>query len=320
MTSRSDSETVLVIGGRGFVGSHLIRALIAAGLKPHLFGPAMADDLLADVAGNFEETEGSVEDRAAIADTILRSGARSLVTTAAHSVGRQGLMRSGDAEADRAFAVNVLGFRNVLEAALETGIRRVIWSGSTVVYAPAARYGPEPVNEDAPTGPVTLYGLTKLLSEDLARYYRDRHRLDVIGLRLPLVLGPGLWYQGAASAITGIMTEAAPGKRHVVAFHDEPMDLMHVSDVGRALVETLRHESALDAVYNIKGFTARLSDIAKAAEKAVPGYVVELTPTLPVLTFPLIDDTRFRSELGFTPDYGLDDVVAAMLPLEIFHD
>lgn len=317
MTSGFDPETVLVIGGRGFVGSHLVRALLAHGDRPHVFGPPMREDLLADLAGRFEETEGSVEDLAAIAKAIGRSGARSLVTTAAYSAGRQGLMRSGDAEAERAFAVNVLGFRNVLEAARETGIRRVVWTSSTVVYGPAVRYGPEPVDEDAPPAPVTVYGLTKLLSETIARYYRDRHGLDVTGLRLPLVLGPGLWYRGAASAIAGVMAEASPGRRHAVAFHDEAMDLMHVGDAAHALLATLRHEGALEAMYNVNGFTARMSDVARAAERAVPGYVVELTPVPPALTFPLIDDRRFRAALGFTPVHGLDDVVAAMLPQEI---
>ena len=316
MTSRSDPETVLVVGGRGFVGSHLVRALVADGFRPHLFGPAMGGGRLAGLAGRFEETVGSVEDRAGIADTIRRCGAGALVTTAAHSVGREGLLRSGDAEADRAFAVNVGGFRNVLEAAFETGVRRVVWTSSTVVYGPAERYGDGRVDETAPTGPVTFYGLTKLLSETLARYYRDRHRLDVTGLRLPLVLGPGLWYQGAASAIVGVMAGAAAGRRHAVSFHDEPIDLMHVGDVARALIETLRHQGALEPVYNINGFTARMSEIARAAEAAVPGYVVEPTPVPPTLTFPLIDDARFRTALGFSPDYGLADVVAAMLPPE----
>jgi UDP-glucose 4-epimerase len=112
------------------------------------------------------------------------------------------------------------------------------------------------------------------------------------------------------------MTNAGPGKRHAVTFHDEPIDLMHVGDAARALVETLRHEGALEPVYNVNGFTARMSEIARAAERAVPGCAVELAPVPPALTFPLIDDGRFRAALGFAPEYGLEDVVAAMLPQE----
>lgn len=314
MISRSEAEIVLVIGGRGFVGSHVVRAMIAAGHRPHLFGPAMPDDLLTDVAGLFDESVGSIEDRTAIVDTLRRSGARALVTMAAHSVGREGLMKSGDAEADRVFAVNVLGFRNVLEAAMETKLRRVVWTGSTVVYGPAETYPPGRVDETALLGPVTLYGLTKRLSEDLGHYYHDRHGLDVVGLRLPLLLGPGLWYQGAASAIMGVIREAGQGQRHAVAFHDEPTDLMHVGDAARALVETLDHDGSLDTVYNINGFTARLSDVITRVEKAVPGFSVAHTKVAPALRFPLVDDGRFRTALGFVPAYALDDVIATLAP------
>lgn len=305
-------ETVLVIGGRGFVGSHVVRALIRAGSRPHLFGPAMSDDLLTDLAGRFDETEGSVEDLPSIRAAIRNSGTRAIVTTAAHSVGRQGLMRSSDAEADRALAINVLGFRNVLEAAREEEVRRLVWTGSTVVYGPAARYGAKRVDEDAPTGPLTFYGLTKLMSEEMARYYRDRFGCDIVGLRLPLVLGRGLWYQGAASAIASIAAEAVPGKSHAVSFHDDALDLMHVSDAAAAMVATLAAPSGLAAVYNINGFTARLSDIIETAEKAVPGYVVDHTVIPSPLRFPLIDDSRFRAELGFRPEFGIADVFADM--------
>ena len=323
MTSHSEDapesgQTVLVVGGRGFVGSHAVRALLRAGFHPHLFGPEMADDLLSDLAGQFGEITGSIEDRASVAEAIRYSGARCILMMAAHSVGRQGLMRSGDAEADRALAVNVLGFRNVLEAALEAGVRRLVWTSSTVVYGPSERYDHQPVDERALPAPVTFYGLTKLLSEDVARYYRDRHGLDVVGLRLPLVLGPGLWYQGAASAIAALMAEAAPGRRHSVAFHDELLDFMHVQDVSRALLATMTRHGALDPVYNIKGFTARFSEIAASVENQVPGFSVALTPVEPALSFPLVDDLRFRRAVAFSPEYELSEVVHSMLrPVEV---
>ena len=60
-----------------------------------------------------------------------------MVSCAAHGAGKLGLMRSGEAEADATLAVNVLGHRNLLEAAREAGVARVIWTSSTVVYGPA---------------------------------------------------------------------------------------------------------------------------------------------------------------------------------------
>lgn len=312
-------ERIMVIGGRGFVGAAVTRRLIASGRRPHLFGPPMANDLLADCAGDFDESHGSVEDRETITRAIVDCGAEALITTAAHSAGRAGLMRSSDQESDRALAINVLGFRNTLEAAREAGIKRVVWTSSTVVYGDSGKYGDAPVDEDARRAPLTFYGLTKQLAEDIAAYMRHRHGQDIVGLRLPLVLGPGLWYQGAASAIATLIDAAGKGEPHHAAFHDAVMDLMHVDDVAAALLTVLDSNGAAEPIYNINGFRARLSDIVAALKQRFPAADIGIDAEPPALSFPLIDDSRFRARFGFKPGCALEDVVAAMLPGEAAH-
>ncbi|WP_157944534.1 NAD-dependent epimerase/dehydratase family protein [Mangrovicella endophytica] len=297
-TSRSEffdpARPVLVIGGRGFVGAEIARVLLDAGLSVHLFGPPMEGDRLAGLEGRFTETIGSVEDLAAIEAALEASGAGAVVTTAAFSAGNTGLMRGGDADAGRAMAINVEGMRLTFEAARRHGIARVVWAGSTVVYGSADLYGSKPVSETDQRRPTTFYGLTKVLGEDIAQYYRDRYGMDVVGLRMSLLLGPGLWYQGAASAIAGVIRNAAAGRTHKVAFGNQRIDLMHVADVARATLLALQHPRRLDATYNINGFTASMDDIIERVTAAVPGYVVEREHIASELTFPLISDARFR--------------------------
>lgn len=312
-TLHSEIPRILVIGGRGFVGSHIVRALVARDIPVHVFGPTMTTDLLSDLGGRFGETIGSVEDRAAILAAIEASGATAIVTTAAFGEGGKGLMQGGEAHADRAMAINVDGLRHVLESAQTTGVNRVITTGSSVVFGPADNYDDERVDETGTKRPRTIYGLTKVLSEDLVQYYRDRHGLDASSIRLPIVLGPGLWYQGAASAIAGVIANAAPGVRHQVRFHDMPIDLMHVSDVARAIVETLVTDAPLEAIYHINGFTARLSEIGAAAAAQVPGYVVEQEVVPPANTFPLMDDTRFRARFAFIPQFDLNGLLQSQI-------
>ncbi len=316
MTLRSDffdpDKPVMVIGGRGFVGSHTVRALIAAGLKVHVFGPPMQVDLLADLAGRFTESHGSVMDQQAMIDAIAQSGCDAVITNAAFAAGDQGMMRSGDQDAAKAMDINVAGFRHTLEAARVSGIRRVIWSDSTVVYGPQDIYGTERVDEGDARHPTTFYGLTKVLGEDLGQYYRDRFDMDVVGLRMSLLLGGDLWYRGAASAITGVMAAAKPGHEHAVSFHNEHIDLMHVADIARSMVLALTHQHALAPHYNVNGFTACMSEIIAAVTAAVPGYQVSHEIVESPLIFPLISDEAFRRATGYAPTFDLKAVVKAL--------
>lgn len=319
MTSHSDASTlagrrVLLVGGRGFVGSHVARVLVGRGAGVHLFGPSMAEDRLPDLAGRIAETHGSLTDRTDIARAFAAAQPTDVVSCAGYGAGRLGLMRSGEADAEAAMAVNVVGHGTLLEAAREHGVGRVVWTSSTVVYGPASLYDGERVDEEAPRAPVTVYGLTKSLAEDVSAFHVRRGGLAVSALRLPLVLGPGLWYAGAAAALAAAFEAGRAGKAHRLAFHDEPIDLMHVADVTEAVAALLCQEPAVSGTFNLEGFTARASDLVRDLREAIPDLDITFADGgPPPLLFPLISGARLRASTGFAARYDRAAFVRAML-------
>jgi nucleoside-diphosphate-sugar epimerase len=239
-----------------------------------------------------------------------------VVSCAAHGTGRLGLMRSGEADADAAFAVNVMGHGKLLEAAAAAEVRRVVWTSSTVVYGPAALYGGRRVDESDRVAPATTYGLTKQLAEAIATFHARRHGLDIVGLRLPLILGPGLWYQGAASAIADVLAAAREGRETRIAFHAHSIDLMYVADVADAVLTVLNHQGPLDPVYNLKGFETSIADLIEEVQQLRPDCRIALEPAEPALLFPLIDGRRFAAATGFAARHDISGFVRALIQPE----
>ena len=238
----------LVIGGAGFIGSHVVEALLESDLrKITVFDnftrgkrDYLAQALLDDRCEVFPDG-GDVRD-VDLLDHAMRD-ADLVVHLAA-----MWLLHCKDYPRT-AFHVNVEGTFNVLEACVRNNVERLVYSSSASVYGDAAQV---PMTEDHPFLNKNFYGATKIAGEAMCRAYHDRYGLDYVGLRYMNVYGP---HQDQTAAYTGVipimLNKIDEGEAPAVnGDGSQAYDFIDVRDVARCNLLALQAD-ATDEFYNV---------------------------------------------------------------------
>ena len=302
---------VLVVGASGFVGAHTARRLVRDGHDTAGFAPAPAPCLTeADLTG-IRFFAGDATASGALDSAVAAFAPEVVIGLAAHGGSGGGLMAAARDPA-RARAVNVEGFRLLLESCLARRVGRVLWASTGAVFGDPALYPPDgAASEDSRPAPETEYGATKRDAEELARGFR-RRGLAVTAVRLPLVFGPGLWYRGAAARLLALFEAAARGEPATLALPAGPLDLAYVKDVARAFSFLATAPGELDLTYNLAVSAPTREDLVAALRALVPGFCVALEEPPPGPVFPVMSGARLRA-LGFVPAWSLRDACADWL-------
>lgn len=217
---------ILVTGGAGFIGSHLVDAFLADGHEV-----AVIDDLS---SGRRENLAAA----AALHETDIRSAEAARLVAGlrpdviVHQAAQMDVRRS---TADPAFdaEVNILGTLNLLGAAVEAGVRQVLFASTG-----GAIYGEQevfPAPEEHPTRPVSPYGVSKLAGERYLYYFHVQHGLDVTCLRYANVYGERQSPHGEAGVVAIFLERLLTGRSCTI--HGDGLqtrDYVHVSDVVAA--------------------------------------------------------------------------------------
>jgi len=245
MTDLTDAR-ILVIGGAGFIGSHVVDQLLAEPVAEIVVLDSFVRGTRENLAqagrdGRVRVVEGSILDRRLLSE--LMDGADLVVHLAAL------WLHECVHEPRKAVEVNVVGTFNVIEAAQGSGIRRVVYSSSASVYGDALA---RPMTEEHPFNNRTLYGATKIAGEQFLRAYNEQHGLDYVCLRYMNVYGPRMDDKGTyVSVIVKVLDRIARGERpQIFGDGSQAYDFVDVRDVARANVLALRSD-ATDASYNV---------------------------------------------------------------------
>ena len=293
-TSKKGTK-VVVTGGAGFIGSHIVDACVERGFETHVI-----DNLL-------EGKDAKLNPKAIIhnADIKNRDAISPIIKGATYVFHTAALPRVQFSieHPIKSTEANVMGTLMVLMAARDGGVKRVIYSASSSAYGDQTTM---PLTEDMPANPLSPYGLQKYVGELYCRVWSKVYGLETVSLRYFNVYGPGLDPNGAyALAIGKFLKQRKEGKPMTIwGDGTQTRDCTHVRDVVRAnLLAAESKKVGKGEVINIG--TGRNFSVNKLA-KLIGGPVVHEPPRLePHDT--LADNSLAKKLLGWTPKVKLED-------------
>lgn len=237
---------VLVTGGCGFIGSHLVDVLLAKGdavtvldnlssgtldnLKTHMDNPT------------FQFIQGDIRDITVVEKALTDVEAvihEAAIVSVPLSIENPALTND----------VNVRGTLNLLEASAKAGVKRFVYVSSCAVYGDPAKL---PINEDVPPNPLSPYASSKLVAEEHCTDFFENHGLETVRLRYFNVYGP----RQAANEYAGVMVkffERIKEDQPPIIFGDgeQTRDFVYVSDVADATALAMSRDGVAGNVFNI---------------------------------------------------------------------
>ncbi|MFT4933199.1 MAG: UDP-glucose 4-epimerase, partial [Natronomonas sp.] len=262
------TETVLVTGGTGFLGSYVAEELVAEGHDVVAYDLSTDDRILSKlgIAEDVAIRRGDVSEATDVIRAVRETGATRVIHLAA-------LLTNAARDNPRtALDVNVVGTNNVLEAArvLDDQIERVAWASSAAVYATPDNYE-MPVDEDDLVYPETLYGATKEYNEHQTRVYHEEYGVSHVGLRPTVAYGP---YRetGGSAFLANIVEKPALGESFSVEYGDQAIDWQHARDIAQAFrLAAFAPEADLgQRVYNVRGELATIREAVETVRTILP--------------------------------------------------
>jgi len=260
----------LVTGGAGFIGSHIVRALLEQGSAVRVldnFSSGKRENLEglsgSKNGGRFEVVEGDMRNASVVAGAMR--GVEIIFHEAAFASVPESMEKPQDC-----FDVNITGTSILFEAARKAGVRRAVIASSAAVYGDSDEL---PLKENMPLRPLSPYAVSKRVDEMFAGLYTSSFGLEVAALRYFNVYGPRQRPDSMYAAAVPIFINRLRNNQPVTVFGDggQTRDLIFVGDVVRANLIASEHPSAAGKIFNIcTGESTRILDLLDVLYKLFP--------------------------------------------------
>jgi UDP-glucose 4-epimerase len=293
----------IVTGGAGFIGSHLVEAVVRRGSRVRV-----VDSLVTGHTRNLEHLHGIEFLHGDLADFEVARRAVDGATYVFHQAAIPSVPRSvqDPIESHRA---NVDATLNVLVAARDAGVRRVVYAASSSAYGNSATL---PKHEDLPPSPLSPYALQKLIGEDYMRLFFELYGLETVAIRYFNVFGPR---QDPSSPYSGVIslfiTALLSGERPTIyGDGEQTRDFTYVANVVDGVLRAAEAPNAAGRVINVATGTrislnALLETVAHMLGVSATARHVE--PRAGDVRDSQADISRARALLGYEPRVGLEE-------------
>lgn len=301
----------LVTGGAGFIGSHLVQALLAQGTQV-----TVIDDMSNGLESNHDLFRNKITFiKASILDQSILNQAAEGCDTIFHLAAVSNVAQTLDHPL-LAHAVNATGTMNVLEAARYSKAH-IVFSSSAATYGDTTIV---PTPEDAPQNPISLYGSQKLLGEHYIRNYCQLFDLSAVCLRYFNVYGPRQRPDSPYSGVISIFTERARQNLPITIHGDglQTRDFIHVCDVVRANIAAAQATTFKGQAFNVctgestsikhlADLTTQITDSKSEISSSSPrDGDIRTSLGIPTLA---INELKFKSETNFSE--GLANLITS---------
>ncbi len=307
----NNTDTILVIGACGQIGSELTMAL------RKIYKTVIAADLKepgAEVKESGIFLRLDVLNKTGLYETLKKYNVTQVYHLAAI------LSATGEKNPELAWRVNMKGLRQVLDACVDLGVKKLFWPSTIAVFGPTTPRQKTP--QWTVMEPNTIYGISKQAGERWCDYYYQKKNLDVRSVRYPGLISyktPG--GGGTTDYAIDIYFEAKKNNRYscFLAQHTR-LPMMYMPDAIRGTIELM--EVPADKVkvrssYNISAISFTPEEQAAAIEKVIPGFKISYAPDFRqqiAESWPeSIDDSVARTDWGWKHEYDLDGMTADML-------